>query len=86
MRQALHEMWRQLKPGGYLVLVAANNRICGRTFRTPTYLQLIAEQLGFRTVLRLVDDIRSRGLMTKRNQTASIITREWVLVFSKDPG
>lgn len=25
---------------------------------------------------KLIDDIRSRGLMTKRNKTASIITRE----------
>jgi hypothetical protein len=30
-----------------------------------------------------VDDIRSRGLMTKRNKTASVISREWVTVFRK---
>ena len=66
------------------MLVAANNQICGHEFRTQHYLRLIAEETGFRTILRLVDDIRSRGLMTKRNKTASVITREWVLVFAKE--
>lgn len=84
MRDSIREIWRQLKVGGYFVLVAANNQICGREFKTQHYLRLIAEGAGFRTVLRLIDDIRSRGLMTKRNKTASMITREWVLVFVKD--
>ena len=84
MREAIQEIWQALRVGGYFVLVAANNRICGREFRTQHYLRLIAEQSGFRTVLRLIDDIRSRGLMTKRNKTANVITREWVLVFVKE--
>lgn len=83
MRDAIREMHRVLKPGGHLVLVAANNRISGYNFRTQTYLQRIAEELNFCTILRLVDSIRSHGLMTKRNSTASIIDREWVLVFRK---
>ena len=66
------------------MLVAANNEICGRKFKTTQYLSRIAEEIGFRTVLQLIDDIRSRGLMTKRNKTASVITREWVLVFVKE--
>jgi DNA modification methylase len=84
MRQAIQEIWRVVKIGGYFVLVAANNQICGREFQTEQYLRLIAEQAGFRLILRLIDDIRSRGLMTKRNKTASVITREWVLVFLKE--
>jgi hypothetical protein len=76
-------MWCALRHGGYLVLVAANNRIAGREFRTQHFLRMIAEQVGFTTELRLIDAIRSRGLMTKRNKTASVITREWVLLFSK---
>jgi hypothetical protein len=83
MRDALLSMWNILHIGGFLVLVAANNRIAGREFRTQHFLRLIAEEIGFTTELRLVDAIRSRGLMTKRNKTASVITREWVLVFSK---
>ena len=84
MRSAIVELSRLVICGGYLVLVAANNKLSGRVFKTQQYLQLIAEETGFRTVLRLVDDIRSRGLMTKRNKTASVIAREWVLVLRKD--
>lgn len=83
MREAIREVFRAVKKGGYFVLVAANNRIAGHEFRTADYLRQMAEETGFHLVLRLIDDIRSRGLMTKRNQTASVITREWVLVFAK---
>lgn len=83
MREALREISRVLKPGGYMVLVAANNQVCGREFETQKYLSLIAAEMGFTLALRLIDDIRSRGLMTKRNRTASLITREWVMVFQK---
>jgi DNA modification methylase len=83
MRSALKESIRVLKPGGYFVLVVANNQVCGKEFRTQEYLLSIIESLGLKIVLRLIDDIKSYGLMTKRNKTASIITREWVLVFRK---
>lgn len=84
MRDSIEEMGRVLKDDGYMVLVVANNQICGREFKTQEWLANIAKEYGFSLILRLVDDIRSRGLMTKRNQTASLITREWVLVFQKD--
>jgi len=32
---------------------------------------------------KLIDDIASYGLMTKRNKTADIISREYILVFKK---
>ena len=83
MKKALEEMNRVLKPGGYLILIAANNRISGRIFRTVNYLQTMAEESGLSLVASFVDAIRSRGLMTKRNETASLITREWVLIFAK---
>lgn len=83
MRTALSEMHRVLRANGYLVLVAANNHICKREFTTLGYLKVIAEQIGFSTILDLIDHIRSRGLMTKRNSTASMITREGILVLTK---
>lgn len=52
MREALEQMWMILRPGGFLVLVAANNRIAGREFRTQHFLRLIAEGIGFVTELR----------------------------------
>lgn len=83
MRQSLKEIYRVLKQGSFLVLVAANNQVCGKNFETQFFLKKICLDIGFSVHLELVDDIKSYGLMTKRNKTASIITREWVLVLKK---
>jgi DNA modification methylase len=83
MRSALQEMYRVLKPNGHIVMVVANNRIGGRDFRTVDYLRTIAEGCGLSLTACFIDAIRSRGLMTKRNHTASVITREWVLILAK---
>jgi DNA modification methylase len=83
MAQALRESSRVLRPGGHLVLVAGNSSICKQQFHTQAYLRQLAEMQGLKVRLALVDAIRSRGLMTRRNSTASVITREWVLLFQK---
>jgi hypothetical protein len=83
MRIALTEAVRVLKPDGYFVLVVGNNQVCGLEFSTQEYLRDILESLGLTVVLRLIDDIQSYGLMTKRNKTANVITREWVLILKK---
>ena len=83
MTQALKESIRVLKTNKHMVLVAANNKVCGFEFKTQEYLRQIAENNGMTTICRLIDDIKSYGLMTKRNKTASIITCEWVLVLKK---
>lgn len=83
MRQALQSMHAILKPGGNLVLVTGPNTICGFQFDTPSYIQALAHATGFETRFCLIDHIRSRGLMTKRNKTASIISSEVVLCMRK---
>lgn len=83
MKQAIKESIRVLKPNKHFVLVAANNQVCGFEFKTQEYLRQIAEENGMDTICRLIDDIKSYGLMTKRNKTASIITCEWVLILKK---
>ena len=83
LRCALVEMERVLAPGGYLVIVSANNRVCGEVFRTPDYIEQILTGFGLSRILVLRDTIRSRGLMTKRNKTANVITQEIVHVFRK---
>ncbi len=83
MQQVLVEVNRVLRPGGYMVLVIANGTIAGEAFYTERYLRILGESLGLEVRLRLIDEIRSRGLMTKRNKTASMITREFVIVFEK---
>ncbi|MBF0591064.1 MAG: site-specific DNA-methyltransferase [Nitrospirae bacterium] len=83
MRDVFIETKRVLKKDGYLILITASNYVCGEEFETHVYLTRILESIGFIVVLVLIDDIRSRGLMTKRNRTANIITREWVIVLKK---
>lgn len=83
MRDALQEIYRILARDGTLVIVSGSNRLCGRAFHTTSYLIQIALDLGFSLELELVDVIRSRGLMTRRNASASIIETEAITVLRK---
>lgn len=83
MNLVILELYRVLKKKKYFVLIAANNFICGQEFQTQRFLKQLGINAGFKVKLELIDDIHSYGLMTKRNKTASIITRELVTVFQK---
>lgn len=83
MKKALDESVRVLKKGGYMVIVIGNNTVCNRPFDTQDYLTTYLESTGMQLQFKLIDDIKSYGLMTKRNKTASTISCEWVLVFKK---
>lgn len=83
MNQAIAGIEQVLRPGGALVLVAGANRLCGTLFDTPCFLREIAERAGLRVELSLRDTIRSRGLMTRRNYSASVIAQETVSVLRK---
>lgn len=83
MHDAVQEMVRVTTDGGRIVLVIGNNQVCGRLMRNDVYLIDVMRRLGLRMELNLIDTIKSRGLMTKRNRTASVISRESVLVFQK---
>jgi hypothetical protein len=83
MREALAEAVRVLRPGGCFVLVIGDNTVCGRRFPSSDYLRLMLEGMEMTTILSLVDPIPSRGLMTRRNETAGIITSESVIVLRK---
>jgi tRNA G10 N-methylase Trm11 len=77
------EMARVLATGGRAVIVVGNNQVCGQVLRNDQYLINLFGKHGVSLELSLLDDIKSRGLMTKRNRTASVISRESVLVFKK---
>lgn len=68
MESAISEMYRVLKNDKYCVIVIGNNEVCGRKFETQKYIRLLAERVGFYTKLVLVDNIHSRGLMTKETK------------------
>jgi DNA modification methylase len=83
MREALRSMTRLVRPGGAVVIVAGNNTLSGVEFPTPRFLEALAHEQGLVTELRVLDVIRSRGLMTRRNRSASVIDHESVMVFRK---
>jgi DNA modification methylase len=83
MEVALDESIRVLKNNGYLIIVIGNNKVCNIEFNTQEYLTEYIQSKGLYLQFKLIDDIKSYGLMTKRNKTADIISREWILVFKK---
>jgi DNA modification methylase len=83
MERALLSMYRILRRGSNLVMITGPNTICGLHFDTPCFLEQLAHRVGFTTRFKLIDHIRSRGLMTKRNKTAGVIASEWVLCLRK---
>jgi hypothetical protein len=85
MRAALAEAVRVLRPGGCFVLVIGDNTVCGRRFASSDYLRVMLEEMGMTTILSLIDPIPSRGLMTRRNETAGIISSESIIVLRKEP-
>lgn len=83
MKEALSEMARVASVGGHVVLVVGNNMVCGEPLRNDKYVVNVLQELGLKLEIGLIDHIKSRGLMTKRNKTASMISRECVMVFTK---
>jgi len=84
MRQVMTEVHRVLKPEGYFILVIGDNTVCGNVVENHNILAEIAqEDIGFSSEAILVDEIRSRGLITKRHETAGVIADEWILMLKK---
>lgn len=83
MRAALGAAVASLREGGRLVLVMGNNTVCGMPFHTSAHVAGMLKSMGMKQELELIDHIKSRGLMTKRNVTAGMITQEHIHVFSK---
>ena len=83
LERSLSELKRVLTCGGLAIIVLGNSRIAGVEFKTTEFARTIASQIGFKARLVLTDQIHSRGLMTKRNTTASVINQETILMLEK---
>lgn len=83
MAQVVKELARVTAHKGRVIFVLGNNQVCGETLRNDKFIIECFQKHQLKLKLVLIDDIKSRGLMTKRNRTASIISRETVLVFEK---
>jgi len=83
MRVCFANIFRVLKEGGHFVIVVGDNRVLAYRIPNHKILADLAVLEGFRLKVMLMDEIKSRGLMTKRNTTADVIPAEWIVVFEK---
>jgi DNA modification methylase len=84
MRESIRTVHKLLKPRGYFALVVGNNTVSGSIVKNHEILAEIAQEEGqFIVESILKDSIRSRGLITKRHDTAGVISEEWILVLRK---
>lgn len=82
MRASFSRMVKALKPAGRLILIAADTTALGRPFRNTVFFTSMLAEFGLQKELELVDGIRGRTLLTKRNGAGSVIKNEHVMVFS----
>lgn len=85
MQKVIKEVYRVLKPNGRFVLVVGNNLVRGIEVKNHSILSEIACQNGlFKKEMVLVDEIKSRGMITKRHETGGLVLDEWVIVLKKE--
>jgi hypothetical protein len=83
LRNSLREISRVVAIDGHAVIVIGNNTVCGHPMATDKFVTECMDEIGMSLDLHLVDSIKSRGLLTKRNGGTAAIARESILVFKK---
>jgi len=85
MQKVIKEIYRVLKPNGRFVLVIGNNLVKGIEVKNHNILSDMASHDGlFKKEMVLVDEIKSRGMITKRHETGGLVLDEWVIVLKKE--
>ncbi|MBE9128317.1 hypothetical protein IQ258_19645 [Coleofasciculus sp. LEGE 07081] len=84
LNDSLENAITALKPGGYAIVIIGNTTACDQLIEIDRALKFIMKSLNADVELHLIDEIKSRGLITKRNKTAGIITQEHIIVFKKE--
>lgn len=79
MEKSLKEYKRVLKKGGHCVIIIGNNTVRGIKIPIDKTLIEIAEKNGFKLYDHGYDIIQNRKFMTKRNNNASIIEKDWII-------
>lgn len=83
MQLVIKEMYRVLRKNSYAVLVVGNNKVLGKTVDTYRLLTDLALREGFKEILILKDNIRGRGMITKRHNSGGLIKQEFIIVLKK---
>ncbi len=86
MIQVLEQCYGLLKKDGFMVLIVGNNKVGNVVVNTTKLLIDIAKEIGFKDALVLRDEIRGRGMLTKRHGTGGLIKDEFVIVLKKQEG
>ena len=85
MQKAIEEVYRVLKTDGRFILVIGNNVVKGIKVKNHEILSDIATHKGlFKREMVLVDQIKSRGMITKRHETGGLVLDEWIIVLKKE--
>lgn len=84
MDESLDSIIDALKQNGQLVLIIGNNTVCNQIFYNDDFLITLMQSKGLALEVHLIDFIKSRGLMIKRNKTSGIINYESILIFRKN--
>ena len=84
MIDVMKELHRILKVGGYLILVVGDNKVLGEWIGTYRLLADIAVDEGFKELIILRDNIKSRSMITRRNGSGGLIKEEYVMIFQKE--
>ena len=79
MEKSLKEYRRVLKKGGHCVIIIGNNTVRGVKIPINKTLIEIAKKNGFKLYDYGYDLIKNRKFMTKRNNGAEIIKRDWII-------
>lgn len=84
MDEGLDNIVKALKENGRLVLIIGNNTVCNQIFYNDEFLIDLMKKKGLELEIHLIDFIKSRGLMIKRNKTSGIINYESILIFRRN--
>lgn len=79
MEKSLREYQRVLKRGGHCVIIIGNNTVRGVKIPISKTLIKIAKKNGFKLEEYGFDLIKNRNFMTKRNNSAEVIKKDWVI-------
>lgn len=83
MRVAFASVADCLQSGGHIVLIAADNYVCGSQFPTNRNLVASLRDLGLDPIVEINSPIRNRTLITRRRGDSPAIDSEHITVFRK---
>lgn len=86
MTQVFMQCYDVLKNNGFMVLVVGNNVVGNLTVNTAQLLIELAKNNRFEVVFVLRDEIKGRGMITKRHATGGLIKDEYMVVLKKYEG